>query len=280
LFFPSASPQNISGSYILSNCFSPSPLICHGSCSWFALLNLSNPLAINHCSVSAKLPRHTVAWMRCSYMIRIRDNGFKLCQGKVRMDIRKHFFSEGVLMHWHRLPREVVKSPSLGGIHEPWRCGIEGRGYGHGGDGLGLDLMILEVSSNLNDSMIHQEPTEPDSWQSLHLVSWCVSFPVAFGRQNRRSHNRHCSLNSLQMSYKAKILQAPTRPKRDGEGEFGVVVKDNDKVPISTWFQEKAEWVGLPCSVQSWNAIRTTMKTHRKQTGCPAVGLFCWLLCC
>ena len=28
------------------------------------------------------------------------------------MDIRKHF-SKGVVMHWHRLPRDVVGSPSL-----------------------------------------------------------------------------------------------------------------------------------------------------------------------
>lgn len=34
------------------------------------------------------------------------------------MDIRKNFFTEGVVMHWHRLPREVGESPSLEMFHE------------------------------------------------------------------------------------------------------------------------------------------------------------------
>ena len=68
--------------------------------------------------------------------------------------IRRNVFSERAEVHWHRLPREVVGSPSLEVLQNRGDVALRDMVTGHGGCGLGLDLGIQEVFSNLSHSAL------------------------------------------------------------------------------------------------------------------------------
>ena len=53
---------------------------------------------------------------------RTKWNGFKLKEGRFGLYARGRFFTESVVRHWHRLPRDVVDAPSLRCLSPGWMC--------------------------------------------------------------------------------------------------------------------------------------------------------------
>ena len=84
---------------------------------------------------------------------RMRGDGLKLHQERVRLGIRKHFFSGRAARHWHRLPREVVQSPSLEVFQSPVDVALRDVVSGDGGVGVVVGLGYLRDLFQ-HDSMI------------------------------------------------------------------------------------------------------------------------------
>ena len=68
--------------------------------------------------------------------------------------MKKNLFSERVVMRWHRLPRQLMESLFLEVFKNLGDVALRDVVGGHGGSGLGLELVTLAVFSNLNDFVI------------------------------------------------------------------------------------------------------------------------------
>ena len=91
-------------------------------------------------------------------------------------------------MHWHRLPREVVESPFK-------KCGdvaLKDTVSGPGGGGWQLDLITLEVLSNLNDSI----PWFCDSFGTTlpTPVAWSKSWLLKLSPTHHKNTKLMCYL--------------------------------------------------------------------------------------
>ena len=87
---------------------------------------------------------------------RTRGDGFKLKEGRFRLDTRKKFFTVRAVRPWPRLPREAVAAPSLAAFKARLDRAGSTLGWWEGSLPMagGWNLMVCKVPSNPNRSVI------------------------------------------------------------------------------------------------------------------------------
>jgi len=87
---------------------------------------------------------------------RTRGDGFKLDKGGFILDIRKKFFTLGVVGPWPKLPREAVAACSLAGFKARLDRALSTLGWWKGSLPMagGWNWVICKVPSNPNHSLI------------------------------------------------------------------------------------------------------------------------------
>lgn len=91
----------------------------------------------------------------------------RLCQGRLRLEIRENIFTRGAVKHWNRV------SGKCGGSETQADVAPFDMISGHPGLGWRLDWMILEVLSNLNDfvswTLNHSRSKHSEQQHKLHV---------------------------------------------------------------------------------------------------------------
>ena len=89
---------------------------------------------------------------------RRRENGFKLEEGRFRLDFRKDFITVRVVRHWNRLPSEVVNALSV----EAFKARLDGALSN-------LVLVSLPIAGGLELDDL-KDPLQPESFYDSMIL--------------------------------------------------------------------------------------------------------------